>query len=82
MISENIKDIITMAKSMPNGESRNSMISRLKDAHAHAIVMERNESTRPRPTLPGEAELPNSACSCPKYPHAIDSHCPLHGNRI
>lgn len=43
MISDQISQLIDQAKLHKNGESRNSMISRLKDARAHAFVMEREE---------------------------------------
>lgn len=43
MISDQINQLIDQVKQHPNSESRNSLLGRLKDARAHAFVLERED---------------------------------------
>lgn len=43
MISDQINHLIDQVKQHPNSESRNSLLGRLKDAKAHAFMLEREE---------------------------------------
>lgn len=86
MISDQITHLIEQVKQHPNSESRNSLLGRLKDAHAHAVVLERNEfmatSKVPKKTYFDEAgyqQIDTSHCICPA-PVVRDKAClaPIH----
>ena len=69
MISDQITHLIDQVKQHKNGESRNSLLGRLKDARAHAFVMEREEfmaDGKPKPV---------TECICPA-PGVRDKSCP------
>lgn len=81
-LSDHIKDLITAYKAMPNGERRNKVVSHLKDAEAHALLM--NEQS---PSLEDSADsiyrgnshavppdLPPVQCIC--RPGMRNSACP------
>ena len=76
MISDQISSLIDQAKQHKSGESRNSMISRLKDARAHAFVMEReefmNDNNEGKSLLRFAAN--SASCICPA-PGVRDSSC-------
>lgn len=77
MISDQISNLIDQAKQHKSGESRNSMISRLKDARAHAFVMERDEfmgSSDTSSRLKSVASVDSIECICPA-PGVISSSC-------
>lgn len=72
-----IETIIANAKQLPNSESKNRMLSHLKDARAHAIVMEREEFYKSQPvTFSNDfvVETPDAECICPSY-GVISSAC-------
>lgn len=80
MFSDQVKALIAQAKQHKNSESRNSLISRLKDAHAHAVVMERDEfmASSPDPVLNSDLLRarngePNG-CICPA-PGVVSASC-------
>jgi hypothetical protein len=85
MHSQYLKDLITMYKAMPNGETRNKIISHLKDAYAHAKLLETEavEKYGPEAAVPTNSRVKVSdsgsqiACTCPEG--AIDRNCPTHG---
>lgn len=68
-ISQQIQVVMDNVKAMKTNESRNRIMSHLKDARAHAIVDEAWVS----PSLSDSAPV----CICP--PGATDSNCPVHG---
>ena len=75
MISDQISNLIDQAKQHKSGESRNSMISRLKDARAHAFVMEREEfMQQPISTISRNGDPVSVHCICPA-PGVRDSSC-------
>lgn len=72
MISDQISQLIDQVKQHPNGETRNSLLGRLKDARAHAIVLEREEFMADGTKSP--AELASNTCICPA-PGVVSSAC-------
>lgn len=77
MISDQINQLIEQAKQHKSGESRNSMISRLKDARAHAFVMEREEFMVGLKDASGPTKQINidlTDCTCPG-PGVISASC-------
>lgn len=84
MISDQINHLIDQVKQHPNGESRNSLLGRLKDAHAHAVVLEREEFMQgPYDPIKEIGEqflsLGKPVCICPA-PGVRDKAClaPIH----
>lgn len=69
MIKDEIEQLIDSAKSLPNSENKNRMISHLKDAHAHAVVLEMHTVPKSDPNV----------CTCPA-PGARSKSCtaPVH----
>ena len=85
MISDEINSLIERVKQRPNGETRNSLLGRLKDARAHAFVLEREEFMSDpmeklrkggvvKGTAPNAAEDYIEPCICPA-PGVINSAC-------
>lgn len=80
MISDQISGLISQVKQHPNGETRNSLLGRLKDARAHAFVLEREEfmnsaQGQPAAALDQFMKLgSNAECICPA-PGARDKSC-------
>lgn len=71
MIADQIESLIEQVKQHKNSESRNSLLGRLKDARAHAIVLEREEfmnsaQGQPAAVLDQFMKLgSNAQCTCP-----------------
>lgn len=79
-ISDQINSLIEQVKQHPNGETRNSLLGRLKDARAHAFVLEREEfMAEPSKSFSLEDKLDNSftGCTCPA-PGVTSTNCPIH----
>lgn len=85
MISDQINKLIEQVKQHPNGETRNSLLGRLKDARAHAFVLEREEfmadpmqKLRKGGVVNGTAPTVSDSyiepCICPA-PGVINSSC-------
>lgn len=89
MMLQQIENVILEAKKLPNSESKNRILSHLKDARAHIIVemseyssfaLERNTNDingqkRHINDVPSLTEL-NRKCICPAG--AIDTECTIH----
>lgn len=65
MISDQITHLIDQVKQHPNGETRNSLLGRLKDAKAHAFMLEREEFMKPNKPADGNALDYLEGCICP-----------------
>lgn len=77
MISDQISQLIDQVKQHPNGETRNSLLGRLKDARAHAIVLEREEFMADKPTGFTSGAASSAECTCPDL-NVISKTCPVH----
>ena len=75
MISDQINSLIAQVKQHPNGETRNSLLGRLKDARAHAFVLEREEFlAQPGHNQNEPVNAYGKECICPA-PGVLDKSC-------
>lgn len=84
MIADQIESLIEQVKQHKNGETRNSLLGRLKDARAHAIVLEREEFIAGSPeaaVLDQFMKLGNGQCICPA-PGVTAKDCPIHKSQF
>lgn len=79
-LSDHITDLITAASELPNGVNKNKLISHLRDAEAHAIVIE--TYTGEQSGIDGWGHAPSEPVgkyNCICKPGMYDTKCPVHG---
>lgn len=78
-MSQKIQALIDELGQEKNHESRNRILSHLKDAKAHAVEREVTVPPSLAQTAPTTATRPYDSCTC--VPGARDRGCPVHGDK-